>query len=666
MNDLKTLFESYLAKNAEQAELTRTMLERIEQDRADTQALFNRVAEMAFMSDVDQNALQSFFARPYDLVPRGKDSYILIVPKFIPFSAGWRILANEKSEYNHFEITRFTHLLNPLPDWLAEKANYTAPTWGGVVEGNTLIVTHGDPEKIASKFGKAVATRHGNKLTLKPASRFDVLRRMIKEDGILPFAPAPIPRELLRNPDDYKSADPALGLEKFKLRAWQQKTFTEEFLEWSRIGLFAWGQTGKSYLGLEGCAALRGQKIIFTYRKNLRDQWLTRRLPLLSDEARAEVIVDSYHNLHKYKNSEFSLVILDECHHVPANLCIEAAYLKTQALIGMSASPVREDGNEDLIVALTGKPVGLDWVVTDTQKPNVHVWVVKDEAAKFDLTEQLVAKRIKGKTFVFSWRIEIGEKICKRLDIPFITGKTKNALQIIDDNDIVGVSSVADEGLSAPVDRIVEVSFQYGGRAAVLQRYLRAANETGTKGEFHSIVTPEDLQKYGKRYSIFEYNGLEIEYHDTTARAERVSKSDVRQAPMFDTPRTRVPSSTRIKPRVGGMKASAVASKPKTEIDTILENRAVQRALDTAYAEAGKKIRGEKILHRILALGWEAPVSTELLIIGGQISKGRAWVYDSAFKIAVKHQLMARVGDGYQTNRARLNQLVKASERFSK
>lgn len=670
MNELNALFATYLEKNAEQADLTRAMLERIEQDRAANEKLFREVAAAGFVGNVDRAGFQSWLKKPYDLVPRGKDAYILIIPKFIPFSAGWRMLTNENSEYNHFEITRFTHFLNPLPAWLAEKAGYDAPTWKGVLEGNTLIVTDGDAEKVAQKFGKAVAGRVGNRLTLKPASRFDVLRRMIKEDGILPYAPAPIPRELLRNPDDYKAADPANGIEKFKLRAWQQKSY-ETFLEWSRLTLIAWGQTGKSFLGLEALAGLRGQKIVFTYRKNLKEQWLTRRLPLLSDEARAEVIVDSYHNLHKYRKEKFSLVILDEAHHVPADLCIDAATLDTQALIGMSASPVREDGNEELIIALCGKPEGMDWEVTETQKPHIHIWLVKDQAQKYAMVQRLAEKRIKGKTFVFTWRLNIGEKLGKLLDVPFIQHKTKNALTVIDENDTVVLSSVGDEGLSAAVDRIIEADFQFGGRAQLLQRYLRAANDTGRKSEFHSIVTQEEYGKYAKRYLIFEYHGLDIEAHDETGRVEqhgaRVVASVARQA----LKRVERKLATEVQQSVKrAVKPERKPTKPKSEMEEWLAVPSVKKLVDAAEAKIGKDAAG--FVTRALELCWDSAVSVEEIAIGKAAGKTVVTRYAAGYRCALECELVADLSPNekvfkkkrFMANKSKIKGLVDLWNKF--
>ncbi len=680
MDDLSTLYQTYMQKSAEQEELTRAMLERIEKDRAANQRLFNQVAEMGFVGKVDKKEFNAFLQKPYDLIPRGKDTYILIVPKFIQFSAGWRMLTNENSEYNHFEITRFTHFLNPLPDWLAEKAGYDHPTWNGFIEGNALVVTSGDAQKVAAHFGKAVAGRTGNRLTLKPASRFDVLRRMIKEDGILPYTTAPIPLELRRDPEQYKSTD-ALDGSTFQLRPWQQRTYDRDFLEWSRLTVIAWGQTGKSFLGLEACAGLRGRKLILTYRKNLREQWLTRRLPLLSEEARSEVIVDSYHNLHKYRKEKFSLVILDECHHVPANLCIDAAMLDTIAVIGMSASPVREDGNEELIIALCGKPVGLDWEVSDTQKPHVHIWMVKDQAAKYATVQRLSEKPIKGKTFIFTWKLGIGEKIAQMLDVPFVQHKTKNALQVIDDHDTVVVSSVADEGLSAPVDRIIEADFQFGGRAQLFQRYLRGANDTGRKSEFHSIITVEEYARYAKRYLIFEYHGLDIELHDETGRQKENGESlyAVRGKPNKS---GYAPLSPPVRVKAGAFEVvrnpspNAVvkiieprrtkASKPQSEVDQVLSNPAVAKMLQDAYAKAGRQVQQEKKIHTVLKLGWDLPVSLEMLKAGKALNARALRSYKKAFHLAEEAGLMLKTGEGWIANKGKLKQVVDLNARFKK
>ena len=513
MNNLLSLVESYSQKFDAALESANAIRNEIQAQRDEFRSAFDALSEHAFLADADTELLKEFLDKPYVLLPIAQDKFWLVVPRFLKFTGGWAV--RTIGAFNVFEITRFIHFINPLPEWLAAQVNFQKPTWQGNFDGNDLIVTQGNVGEVARKFGSAVRGVNANRIHLKAASRFDVIRKIIREDGILPYAPAPIPSALLRARDEYVANDEN-GAPLFALRNYQERAFAK-LLELGREALFWYGQTGKSFVALEACAALHGPKLILCPTRTLRDQWLNVRLPLLTDAAQKEITVDTYHNLAKHRNTNWTLIVCDEAHHLPANLFIEAALLKTQAVLGLSATPVREDGNEDLIPALCGFP-NADYEMTATQKPRVTVWIVKDVEEKIKHAARLCEKPIQGKTFVFTWKLDIGELAAQKLGVPFISGATKKPLDIINANDTVVISKVGDAGLSFPVDRIVEIDFQFGSRQEAGQRLLRAANDTGREAEFHTLMTPHEFQKYGKRLLMYEQWGLEISYHDLTGK----------------------------------------------------------------------------------------------------------------------------------------------------
>jgi hypothetical protein len=218
-------------------------------------------------------------------------------------------------------------------------------------------------------------------------------------------------------------------------------------------------------------------------------------------------------------------------HHAPANFAIEAATtIQAATRIGLSATPRREDGQTELIPALCGWPVGVDWPVKASQRPTVTVWLVRDEAAKLRKMAQLCAEPIDGKTFVFTYRLNIGERAAKRLGVPFVQGKTKHPLEVLRDNETVVVSSIGNEGLSFPVRRIVEIDFLFGSGMEAGQRLGRLAYEVQGKeqaGEHHVLMTPHEYERYGKRLLIYEQWGLDIDLRtegDSDARAIYIAK----------------------------------------------------------------------------------------------------------------------------------------------
>ncbi len=506
------------------------VLQRIEQEeerlRHDRETLGERLLRLqrdraTTSAPADDTTLREFLAKPYVIRPLGGDQYELIVPKFTGFRGGWSLRTD--GAFNVYLVTRFIHLINPLPEWLAKDLGYQKAAYSATLDGNALVIKRGDVKAVAAKLGKGVARVEGNRIHLKPASRFDIIRRIIREDGILPYAPAPIPADLRRDATKHIARDEK-GELLFTLRPHQARDYAR-FLELGAVAFFAYGQTGKSYEFLQACAGLKGKKILFVPTRALRDQWLIR-LQMLTPEAQAEVTVATYHSLAKYRDTEWTLAAYDESHHLPADLFIEAATLRTVARMGLSATPVREDGNEDLIPALCGFPLGADWPVSETQRPRVFVHNdLKDENAKLARLEQLLEREIEGKTLVFTWRLDVGERAAKRLSVPFIHGGTKKPLSIIEANDTVVISKIGDAGLSFPVDRIVEIDFQYGSRQEAGQHLLRAAYDTGRQAEYHILMTRQEFESYSKRLLIYEQWGFDVQIIEAEGRTAMSHRS---------------------------------------------------------------------------------------------------------------------------------------------
>jgi hypothetical protein len=465
----------------------------------------------AALVDFDDTALQEFLTKPYLVRALGNGQYELIVPRFVGFRAGWPV--RHDGPYTVYLVSKFINMLAPLPDWLAGELGFAAPSFGAALDGNVLTVTRGDAATVMEKLGgsKAIARREGNRLILRPASRFDILRRIIREEGFLPYSPQPVPTDLRR---ESQVARDDGGKPAFTLRPHQVQDY-QRFMEAGAVSVFAFPQTGKSYLPLQAFADLKGPKLILCPRRSLVDQWQARLALFLTPEAAAEVTVSTYQGARKFLGREWTLVVFDEAHHLPADFAIESAStIKTVARMALSATPRREDGNEDLIPALGGFPVGLDWPVSATQRPTVTVWIVKDEAAKLKLARRLCESPVDGKTFVFTYRLEIGARIAKLLDVPFVYSKTKKPLKVMAENDTVVVSSVGNEGLSFPIRRVVEVDFLFGSKQEAGQRLGRLAYEIVGKdkpGEYHVLMTPAEYSGYAKRLLIYEQWGLEID-----------------------------------------------------------------------------------------------------------------------------------------------------------
>src|SRR5512136_718273 len=188
----------------------------------------------AFLAQYDQVALQEFFTKPYVVRPMGTDEFELIVPKFIGSLGGWPVRTD--GAFLIFRVSRFIHLINPLPAWLADELGYKATPFHAVIDGNTLVVDRGDPQAVYDALSetRAVTRRDGNRLVFRPASRFDLIRQIIRQYGFLPYTPQPVHADLRRS-----------SKVNFELRPYQRKAY-EYFLETGAISLFVYPQLGKS------------------------------------------------------------------------------------------------------------------------------------------------------------------------------------------------------------------------------------------------------------------------------------------------------------------------------------------------------------------------------------------------------------------------------------
>ena len=476
----------------------------------------------ALFADASPEAIKAFLEDPTLIIPLGNNDFEIAVPTAAGVQLGW--LERLQGAYSVFRVNQFTHLLAPIPEWLREKLDLQPPPFEAYLDGTTLTVK-GDVECVIETIGKkAILKRNRDQIVIRPASRFDVLRAIIRQ-GFLPFTPQPIAQEFLRDPLTALVRDekekPLLNLRPKQLRDWEVMRD-----KCGNVLITAYMQTGKSFLVLWALAALKGTKVIAAPKRSIVEQWRLRVNHYLTPEAAAEVIITTYQGLRKHAQREdVVLLVGDEAHHLPADYAVELFYnFRTQYRLGTTATPIREDGNADLLPALFGYPVGADWDIDPSQKPKVTVWLVRNVAEKFKIVKELADKPCDGKVMVFCNFKETGHKLAKQIGVPFVFGDTKNQLKAIYDAPIVVVSAIANEGLSVPVRRAIEAEFWFGSRMESGQRLGRGAHQIEgltRAGEHHVLMTPDEYQRYGKRLDIYYQFGLNVTFIATDESLSR-------------------------------------------------------------------------------------------------------------------------------------------------
>jgi DNA excision repair protein ERCC-3 len=210
---------------------------------------------------------------------------------------------------------------------------------------------------------------------------------------------------------------------------------------------------------------------------------------------------------------EYIFTIFDECHHLPANIFSRLALVKTKYRLGLSATPYREDGRNELIFALTGFPLGLDWhhlmEINRTQKPKARVIITANDSGKITVLDELL-KNNNEKTLIFCDSIVSGKRLAARYHLKFIYGQSKNRLAVAQKEKALIISRVGDEGISLEdLERVIEFAFLFGSRRQELQRLGRLFHSSFT-GEHIILMTKEEFSLYRKRlFSIYE-KGIEV------------------------------------------------------------------------------------------------------------------------------------------------------------
>jgi len=450
------------------------------------------------------------------LVENGRvkpNEYEVKVPVCVPMSIGW--FDRVEGGHNVFLINQSTRwFMGPLPDFIAKEVNLPTPP-PITVQDNTIHYDSSIQEEVGRKFGEHLSLIEENKATIKQGHHYDIIAEII-ESGRLPFTPRPVLQQDLMESDFTTIKDDLTGkvtkLEIFTGMYSFEGDAYKTFLKYG-CALIVWSMgTGKTVIGTYALSTIRGRKAVVVPTMTLRDQWkqfFVDNCPRLA----SEVEIYTYYGMSqqdwaKLCQEEFSLIVFDEAHFTPAPDFSKLATLRTKYRMGLSASPKREDGHESWIIALNGVPIGEDWrklmQILGKTYHTVNVHIVKDFNAKFDLLQSLY--NVERRTIIFVNRLDVGEKVARLLQVPFISGSTKDRLKVIKEAKSFVASRVLELGVSIKdLEHIIEIDFLFGSRREEIQRTGRLMHSK-LKGRTHDIIfTKEELEQYGKRlHGLYE------------------------------------------------------------------------------------------------------------------------------------------------------------------
>jgi DNA excision repair protein ERCC-3 len=439
-----------------------------------------------------------FAKKPYVLLPGLRKNTVLVaVPKLVKnFQPGW--LYKEDETYYVYEVNQYSRWLGEVPQEILDRLE--APALDGVtVEGNQIVFRPSAKDLVKRQLGKHLKEFTENSAVVLQGHEFSVIADIVAA-GCLPFTLRSVAKE------DRREAKANI-----KLRDYQQPAFNE-FFESGAIGLFYPTGAGKSMITLAIMDELKGPKLIVVPSRTLVEQW-EYYIETYAPHLKNEVKIATYQGYRDF-DTPYTLVAFDEAQRLPADTFSRLALIKTKYRLGLSASPHREDGRENFIFALTGKPLGINWPEymkqAGRQYHEINVYIVKNIAAKCSLVSRLVNKE--RKTLIFSDSLELGKRIASNLGAPFISGETANRLNIISGNRVIVASRVLDLGVSIKdLQHIVEVDFLFGSRQQELQRTGRLMHAVDVVGKRHDIIMlDEEYAGYGKRLWALQEKGFKI------------------------------------------------------------------------------------------------------------------------------------------------------------
>ncbi len=461
--------------------------------------------------EIDEDLLKDFLEEYWLIIPKSESEYEIAVPRWLNFSVGW--LDRTTKGYNIFTINKYTQWLGQIPDFLRKELQMPEPN-KIKFDGENLIFEEGKEEFVKEKFDKYLVSIGKGSARVKKGTEFDLIASII-DSGTLPFIPKPVDKDDIIPNITNINFD---GKYIFQKQAWN------DFLKYGAIGIYWMTGAGKdifSSYALSRIKVKKDNKILpnlyvspnLTILEQMKKEYFPTYAPELSKElTKGSLILSTYQGYEKLKNIEFGLIVFGECHVLPANTFSRLATLKTKYRIGQSASPYREDGRHNLIFALTGFPIGLNWrdlmKILGKKYHDVNVYIVKDDDNKIKLASNLLNKE--KKTIIFVNEIALGKRIADKLGIPFIHGATQNRIEVAKENRIFVASRVMELGVSLKdLQHIIEVDFLFGSKREEIQRTGRLFHSE--KGEQHDIIfTKDEFERYGKRLHGLIEKGFRI------------------------------------------------------------------------------------------------------------------------------------------------------------
>lgn len=248
---------------------------------------------------------------------------------------------------------------------------------------------------------------------------------------------------------------------------------------------------------------------------------------------------DQFKNLALFTDQNWGLIIYDEVHLLPAPVFRATVGIQTKRRLGLTATLIREDGKEEDVFALIGpKRYDVPWKVLENRGYIAEAYcteyrlelpkseainyahapkrqqfrIAAENSQKIELTKELITLHEDDQILVIGQFISQVERVAKDLDLPLITGKTKNAEREKlytafrkGEIQVLVVSKVANFAVDLPDATVmIQLSGTYGSRQEEAQRLGRILRPKKKRSHFYTLVSKNTReQEFGLNRQLF-------------------------------------------------------------------------------------------------------------------------------------------------------------------
>jgi DNA excision repair protein ERCC-3 len=275
--------------------------------------------------------------------------------------------------------------------------------------------------------------------------------------------------------------------------------------------------------------------------------WRPRRADASTEDGQAE-----FPHFKLFRKRAWGLIIYDEVHLLPAPVFRVTAELQSVRRLGLTATLIREDGNEDAVFSLVGpKRYDVPWKDIEAKgwiaealcteirldlpealkipyavaAPREKYRIASENPLKEKIAFQLIENHGEDQILVIGQYISQLESLARLLKVPLITGKTPNPERERiygafrrGEIRVIVVSKVANFAIDLPdASMAIQISGSFGSRQEEAQRLGRILRPKARNSWFFTLVSrytvEEDfaanrqkfLAEQGYKYSIHHW-----------------------------------------------------------------------------------------------------------------------------------------------------------------